>query len=173
MQMSWDLSKEWSSGSRGLTGTTLVSSTLRHTSSTEGQRGARPDRLLHAPRTVGRSALLEIQDHDLAVDNLDIPSDVDGSERVITGNHDALSPSAGERSEAIRWRGPRPTHPVRRVGKHLEGFDRIGLEGAVEDQEPGELKTAFDLIPMNRVDLPRKSATLSPVTLCEPSLTWF
>jgi hypothetical protein len=67
------------------------------------------------------------------------------------------------------------THPVRRVGKHLEGLNRIGLEGAVEDQEPSELKTAFDLIPMNRVDLPRMSATLltrnSLRTLA--LLTWF
>lgn len=40
-----------------------------------------------------------------------------------------------------------------RVGEHLEGFDGVGLERAVEDEETGEDESGLDLVSSEFVDL--------------------
>jgi hypothetical protein len=42
---------------------------------------------------------------------------------------------------------------VRRIGKHFEDLDRIGLERAVEDQESSKFKLALDFVSGDVVDL--------------------
>ena len=39
---------------------------------------------------IGGCALLEVQNHDLSVDNFNITSDVNSGKRVVTGDHDTL-----------------------------------------------------------------------------------
>jgi hypothetical protein len=38
----------------------------------------------------GGSSFLEVQDHDVSVNDFDVLSDVYGSKRVVTSNHDTL-----------------------------------------------------------------------------------
>ena len=97
-------------------------------------------------KLIGRGALLEVENHDLSVDNLDIPSDVNGSKRVVSGNHDTLPVSCQPQTDLS-------TYSVRRIGKHFEDLDRIGLERAVEDQESSKFKLALDFVSGDVVDL--------------------
>ena len=112
----------------------------------------------------------QIQDENLPVDNLDLSSDVNGGERVVSRDHDTLS----ERRETRRFevrnsrslgafdeRRPKRmmgTYSVGRIGQHLESLDGIGLEWAVEDEESSESKSNLDLISSELVDLRAKAS---------------
>ena len=57
---------------------------------------------------------------------------MDGSQGVITSDHDA---------------------PVRRIGQHLERLDCILFQWAVENQKSGKGQVALDLVPLEIVNL--------------------
>src|SRR5882762_6953893 len=45
------------------------------------------------------------------------------------------------------------THPVRRIGQHLECFDGIRLEWTMEYQKPCENQVTFDRLPRQLINL--------------------
>jgi len=57
---------------------------------------------------------------------------MDGGQGVITSDHDA---------------------PVRRIGQHFERLDRVLFQRAMENQKPGEVQVALNLVPLEIVDL--------------------
>jgi hypothetical protein len=91
-------------------------------------------------------ALLQVKDHDLSVDDLDIAGNMDGGKWVVAGNHDTLHISFARTLNRL-------TNSVRRIGKHLEDINGIGFERTVENKETSEIELALDLITVDVVDL--------------------
>jgi hypothetical protein len=108
-------------------------------------------RLVHVlpNQLIGSRALLQVEDHDLSVDDLDVSSDVHGGKRVVSGDHDTLPVSL----TAFNRKKGGIAHSVRRISEHLEHLNRVGLERAVEHQESSKVKLALDLVSRDVVDL--------------------
>jgi hypothetical protein len=104
---------------------------------------ASPDKVLAAVIVLG-----SVQDQAFAVNNLDLASDVDSSERVVTSDHH---------------------NTVAALVQHADGLDSIVLQRTLQNEETSKVKVTFDLLTLEVVDAVPTNFVLSGDVLVSES----